>query len=222
MASLPVPVRAPNGTRPGPALGPPELLAELQLLGESSFERKYKGTTFLAVRLGAGASELAEGLRLLEGRTLPTRPVISALAFKTKTLSQSDAAPPLARGTNPSSRPQAIPRALAQAPHHVVELAKRADIDAAYPERISVGRAANKDIVLRHTSISKFHAWFELDDTLEWHVIDAGSTNHTFVGGTRAAPRERVPVPVGSSLQFGSVEALLLDAFTLWSAVRVS
>lgn len=204
-----------------PPIGAPELLAQLQQLDEVSFERTHRGGAFLAVRLRDDAPELAEGLKLLTGRTQPVRPAISALAFKTKAMSGDEAAS-LTWTARSSARPRANPKALTQTSHYVVRLEKRADLDAAYPERISVGRAANKDVVLRHTSISKFHAWFELDDQLNWHVIDAGSTNHTFVRGVCTTPRERVAVPFGSSLQFGSIEALLLDAASLWSAVRTA
>lgn len=219
VASIPVPVRAPQGPRALPAISPPELLAELQQVGEGTFERTHQGAAFLAVRLRDDAPELEEGLKLVTGRMQPARPVMSALAFKTKALSGAEAAP-LAWGAKGSVRPKAVPRALAKGPHHVLRLGKRADLDAAYPERISVGRAANKDIVLRHTSISKFHAWFEIDEQLIWYVSDAGSTNHTFVSGVQLEPRERTPVLIGSSLQFGSVEAILLDPSTLWAAVR--
>jgi hypothetical protein len=211
-----------NGTRSWPPLSPPELLLELQQSGETGFEWAHPGEAFLAVRLRDHGPELVEGLRLLAGRTQPAPPAIAAIAFKTQSLSPAQAVKAFRWSDRSSVKPQASAKVLAQAPHYVVKLAKRADFDAAFPGRISVGRAANKDIVLRHSSIYKFHAWFENDDQHNWYVVDASSTNHTLVRGVSAPPRERVAVPIGSSVQFGSVEALLLDASMLWRAVRAA
>lgn len=51
---------------------------------------------------------------------------------------------------------------------------------------VNVGRTANNDLVLDHSRISKFHAWFSRDVvTRRFQVGDAGSTNGTFVNEVR-------------------------------------
>ena len=82
--------------------------------------------------------------------------------------------------------------------------------------RVSVGRAHNKDIVLRHSSVSKFHAWFEVEPEC-MYVSDAGSTNLTRVNDETIEPRTRVVVAPGDAVRFGALETVLCSPETLWS-----
>ena len=105
-------------------------------------------------------------------------------------------------------------------PYFAVPVRKRDDSDALFMGRISIGRARNKDIVLRHSSVSKFHAWFEADDSENLHLCDAGSTNLTHVNGQagrgpsphRRGARRRDPV------RFDRDRSLFARAF--WDALR--
>src|SRR5688500_18771120 len=58
-----------------------------------------------------------------------------------------------------------LPVALARASCYVVPICKRAE--ASFLHQVSVGRARNHDIVLRHRSVSKFHAWFEVTQDVQ-------------------------------------------------------
>ena len=70
----------------------------------------------------------------------------------------------------------------------------------AFPEMINVGRAQNNDIVLPFTSISKFHAYFEMDSsTGDFRLTDADSMNGSFVNQDRLEP------DVPTSLRDGDV-----------------
>lgn len=102
------------------------------------------------------------------------------------------------------------------ASYHVLPLCKRSE--AAFLRSISVGRARNHDIVLRHRSVSKFHGSFELDDQERVFVRDANSSNHTFVNGRPVL--ERAELHSGDNVQFGSVEALLCAAEVFWRTVH--
>jgi predicted component of type VI protein secretion system len=86
-------------------------------------------------------------------------------------------------------------------------------------DRISVGRARNKDIVLRHQSVSKFHCWFEVDDVGAFYVTDAGSKNATKVNTKTLKARERTHVEPGDVIRFGSVESILCSPRVLWGAL---
>jgi len=100
----------------------------------------------------------------------------------------------------------------------------------AWKNRISVGRATNNDIVLRHVSVSKLHAHFFVRATprpghppLEELVLtDAGSANGTRVNGASVKEGEAgVVVKPGDSIGFGEVHSDLLDAGMLHFKLRV-
>jgi len=57
----------------------------------------------------------------------------------------------------------------------------------AFAMMVTVGRAANNDIVLPYEGISKFHAYFS-NLGGAWVLVDAKSTNGTFVEGRKLDP----------------------------------
>jgi hypothetical protein len=179
---------------------------------EAAFVQAHRDIHYLAVATGGDNPELIEGLELLRGETRPARPM-STMAFKTGAGSRTITAGSL----RPSAGRRPID-VLATGRYHVVEVAKRGDLDGAFPERISVGRAANKDIVLRHPSVSKFHGWFEIDTAMALYVVDAGSTNHTVVQSRQLSPRSREHVLPGTGIRFGSIDTIVVDAECIWNA----
>jgi len=64
--------------------------------------------------------------------------------------------------------------------------------------------ARNNDIVLRHASVSKFHAWFEYGEGGELLLGDARSTNRTMHNRELVA-RDLVRIESGDQLSFGDV-----------------
>jgi hypothetical protein len=191
---------------------PQRLMQAIVHTPEDSFVQSHRDSRYLAVATGGDAPELIEGLALLWGEVKPARPM-SIMAFKTNAGGRSLSPGSLRPGVN--VRPI---EALATGHYHVVEIGKRGDLDGAFPERISIGRAANKDIVLRHVSVSKFHGWFEVDEAMGLYVVDAGSTNHTVVRNKQLIPRAREPVPPGTSIRFGSIDTIVVDAACIWNA----
>ena len=85
----------------------------------------------------------------------------------------------------------------------------------------ALGRGLSADIILRHSSISKCHAFVGKEDGV-WHVVDADSKNGTSLNGARLAPRRRKALSVGDQISFGSIDALFLDAGTLWRVLRTA
>lgn len=104
-------------------------------------------------------------------------------------------------------------------PHIMIPLCKREQEDA-YMNRISIGRSRNKDIVLRHNTVSKFHAWLEMDETGTLFVADAGSKNGTRVKGTPVAPRTLVRVDPGDEVYFGSINVTYCPAEGIWELIH--
>jgi hypothetical protein len=74
--------------------------------------------------------------------------------------------------------------------------------------RVTAGRGASCDLVVRDTTVSREHAAF-LRRGDAWWVIDLGSTNGTRVNGLRAAEH---PITPGDRIELGDVVVELLEA----------
>jgi hypothetical protein len=88
-----------------------------------------------------------------------------------------------------------------------------------YPDRVSVGRARNCDIVMRDPSISKLHAHFRIGG-VRVELVDIDSQNGTRVNGRALAPHQPAQVANGDTVLFGSVACKLVDAAALYDLLR--
>jgi hypothetical protein len=203
------------------AIAPAELVEAALGKDVGGFLTLYGDTLVLMVKVPLGDAELSLGLgatAVRAGHGTPVKPMAEPIEFHTV----MHAGPANLRRAAPGSKedPKALTNLLAEGEHFAVPLRKRGDADALFMERISVGRARNKDVVLRHRSISKFHAWFEVDELGKFHVTDAGSKNLTRVNGETLAPRVRTPVEAGSTVRFGAVDCIVSSPRALWTALR--
>lgn len=88
----------------------------------------------------------------------------------------------------------------------VAAVAKREGANA-FGMMITIGRAANNDIVIRAPDVSKFHAYVRRDGE-RWQITDAGSRFGTAVdGGPRLGKDQSAPLGSGAQLQLGTVRA---------------
>jgi hypothetical protein len=98
-----------------------------------------------------------------------------------------------------------------------------------WKRRISVGRAPNNDIVIRHESVSKLHAHFHHDSGFrinpftprELFLSDVGTVNGTLLDGRRLEKGESVAVKSGCRVQFGQVACELFDAKALYPVIKI-
>ena len=88
-----------------------------------------------------------------------------------------------------------------------------------YPDRVSVGRARNCDIVMRDPSVSKLHAHFRLGGP-KLELVDIDSQNGTRVNGRPLPPHQPATTSAGDIILFGSVTAKLVDAATLYDLLK--
>jgi hypothetical protein len=85
-----------------------------------------------------------------------------------------------------------------------------------FPERISIGRAPNCDIVIREHSVSKLHGHFR-DVTMESAVFtDARSANGSRVNGVTAAAGSAVTLVSLDEIVLGRVRLKLMTATDLY------
>ncbi len=84
------------------------------------------------------------------------------------------------------------------------QLEKRLDFPAGH--RCSVGRTKASDLILDHSSVSKFHASLVADENGVLSLADTGSTNGTFVNAQRIAYGKAMRLEKGDSIKFGEIE----------------
>ena len=197
-----------------PNLSSEALLRDVTSLDLRAFLARHGSAPLLLVRIPPGDAELELGLAAALDTGAGPRSVAKPLPFRTTHQTPPKESP---RAFEASSEQRIrVANLLAKHAYVAVPLQKRDDGDAMSMDRISVGRAQNKDIVLRHASISKFHAWFEVDPSQAVRLSDGGSTNRTQVNGRPIEPRMSVTLAPGDSLQFGAVEAVLCSPEMLW------
>jgi hypothetical protein len=115
--------------------------------------------------------------------------------------------------------PAALRRGQTKAPKNfeVLEVVKAAGNP--YPDRVSVGRARNCDVVMRDPSVSKLHAHFRIGGgSLE--LVDIDSQNGTRVNGRPLPPHQPQLMANEDLILFGSVAAKLVDAVTLYDLLK--
>jgi hypothetical protein len=203
-------------------LGPADMVASLQRLTEVGFVAECAGAPLLLIRVEDSQTDLGTGLEgvLTGAARVPARP-LGNLGFHTEVVSQRHliaAAEQAAQAD--AARVQTIVRELATGTYYIAPLSKRRAAESAFVERVSVGRTMNTDIVLRDKSVSKYHAYFQVDDNGTHYLCDAASKNGTMVNGNRVPARQPVELSYGDRIVFGAIEAMLVAPSTLWRAVR--
>jgi hypothetical protein len=84
---------------------------------------------------------------------------------------------------------------------------------ASFPDRITIGRTPNNDVVIAEHSVSRLHAYVRLDDGARptglgaWVIADAGSKNGSWLDEVPLAPRREARLPPGGVLRLGDVVA---------------
>jgi pSer/pThr/pTyr-binding forkhead associated (FHA) protein len=89
---------------------------------------------------------------------------------------------------------------------------------ASFPDRITIGRTSNNDVVIADTSISRFHAYVRRVGA-GWVVADAGSKNGSWIKGSALEPRKEQPLTSRSVLRFGDVDVTFYLAAELFAAL---
>lgn len=89
---------------------------------------------------------------------------------------------------------------------------------ASFPDRITIGRTSNNDIVVQDHSVSRLHAYVR-HSSGEWIVADAGSKNGSWLRGTVLEARRERALPSRSVLRLGDVDLTFFIAADLFHAL---
>jgi hypothetical protein len=89
---------------------------------------------------------------------------------------------------------------------------------ASFPDRITIGRTSNNDVVIVDHSVSRLHAYVKLDGA-RWAVADAGSKSGSWLAGAALTARKERPIASKAALRFGDVELTFYLAGDLYLAL---
>ena len=83
----------------------------------------------------------------------------------------------------------------------------------AFTHMITLGRAANNDVILADTTLSKVHGWFLMPPkgTDVWCYVDNTSTNGTKVNKHKILPQRPTYLKYGDELITGNIQMLFLS-----------
>ncbi|HEX3770084.1 MAG TPA: FHA domain-containing protein, partial [Polyangiaceae bacterium] len=191
---------------------PSQLVDDAHVRDERAFLLLYGDAPILLIRIPPGDAELQHGLEAMEAGS-------GRIPFRTEAVSEPRMVAAPRRSERPGD-PAQLASELAGGTYFAFSMRKRTDDKALASDRVTVGRTSNRDLVLRHASVSKFHAWFEADADATVSVTDAESKNQTFINATALAPRTKTRVAPGALVRFGSVECRLWTARNLWAVLR--
>lgn len=89
---------------------------------------------------------------------------------------------------------------------------------ASFPDRITIGRTPNNDVVINDHSVSRFHAYVRHDGT-SWIVADAGSKNGSWLDKSSLEARKERRLSSRGILRIGDVDLRFLLARDLFTAL---
>jgi hypothetical protein len=204
-----------------PELQPQSLIDELARLSHDQVQKYFPGVQLLLVELRDDAPDLAAGL--IENQALAGSPPKPSAVNAPTTVTFPALRAVGSRSSDESSlegmdRIQLLAK-LSGARYFVLPLFKRSG-QTSEATRIVVGRIEGSDVMLRHSSISKQHAWFQVDNSGALYLTDAQSLNGTCVNGKPLKSGEPQWIQPLDHLQFGSISAFTCAPLVLRSLLK--
>lgn len=89
-----------------------------------------------------------------------------------------------------------------------------------FPERLSIGRATNCDLVVRLPFISKVHAHLLLKPDGRLELVDNQASNGTYHNHRQLRPGETRPVQPGDVISLGKLSLVLFTASGFYRLLR--
>ena len=93
----------------------------------------------------------------------------------------------------------------------VIEITKRKDITE--PDKITIGRSPDNDIVVYNKLVSRKHAYLQLSsEDQACFLVDAGSSNGTFLNNKQLTPHEKYQLTDADEISIGPETKVLFFA----------
>jgi hypothetical protein len=92
--------------------------------------------------------------------------------------------------------------------------------DNPFPDRLTIGRATNCDVVIRLAFVSKVHAHLFIQGGDKLTLRDNKASNYTFHNHRRMEPGSSRTVKLGDILSFGALDTELVDAARLYEILK--
>lgn len=89
-----------------------------------------------------------------------------------------------------------------------------------YPDRISIGRALNCDVVLRLPTVSKVHAHILIEGPDSFSLRDNEASNSTFVNGRKLEAKGTSKLQIGDEISLGALDLEFIDAKRLYRILK--
>ena len=94
--------------------------------------------------------------------------------------------------------------------------------DNPFPDRLTIGRATNCDVVIRLAFVSKVHAHLFIQAGDKLTLRDNKASNYTFHNHRRMEPGSSRTIKLGDILSFGALDLELVDATRLYEILKTS
>lgn len=147
------------------------------------------------------ADDLGDGARSLSGQT-----VGSAQPVGTGGIDETQPHDPHA-GAHPAGGAEDLA---------IYPLAKKAG--ASFPDRITLGRTPNNDLVIADASVSRLHAYVKQVSS-GWVVADAGSKNGSWLDDAALEPRKERKLTSKALLRVGDIDLTFFLAADLYAVL---
>jgi hypothetical protein len=138
-----------------------------------------------------------------------------------------DAADPISVGSTTASLDDSVPNQNEDTLPFGKDMPMEVDLEifplakkpgASFPDRITIGRTSNNDVVIADPSVSRLHAYIKRSGEA-WSVTDAGSKNGSWLRGITLEPRKESALPASAVLRFGEVDVTFYLARDLFAVL---
>ena len=92
--------------------------------------------------------------------------------------------------------------------------------DNPFPDRLTIGRATNCDVVIRFAFVSKVHAHLFIQGGDKLTLRDNKASNSTFHNHRKLEPGSSRSVKLGDIISFGALDLELCDAARMYEILR--